>query len=289
MPGGRGEGGRRAAGGGREGFSGSGGSPDSFSARVAIRRGEKGPITGQRKISCKVMASSGISRVKGKRSVLAEGEVAMMLAVRVQAASVLAGVEVMEALPEPPALCWAGFLVGCGMSNPPIEFFEWTVMIREVRPNVPIGAIFMESTSPEVLSFASRIAIDPVITSSDPADVARACREVSERSIQGKVVEEWVAQYAPPAEAIPILVAVAEVGVGGGKVRRLARHLQIPVSSLYRKIAEAGLPAPGFLLRVARVRGVQLGCDAGVDIMAALRRGDWRERRGFLTVTARLR
>ena len=188
----------------------------------------------------------------------------------------LVGVEWLSDLPAPPALRWSGFLIALGESVPLPRLVAWALELRAARPFVPLGIVGYLGTSELDMLFAlARVGLrfESVINERAPSTihtVSNAVAALREASVERDVLQSWLVRWKGPAHQLEgVLVQIIAHGVRGGKTKSLrvmdTSGRNLSRSTLQRLLRKAGLPAPGHLLRDARLTGAGLRESRGVN------------------------
>jgi hypothetical protein len=188
--------------------------------------------------------------------------------VEVQPEAALAGAELLFDLPNPPAPLWSGFLIQVGGRITLARVTAWALEMRDARPAVPIGlAVDLAQDDGQTLSALARVGLrfNLVLDSRHlgGVDLTDALDALRGASVEQAILHSWLARWQPAAEPREgILIQIIAHGVRGGKTKSLhvmdAPGRVLSPSTVQRLLRKAGLPAPGWLLRDARLTGARL-------------------------------
>lgn len=190
-----------------------------------------------------------------------------------------AGVELLDSLPEPPALRWSGFLIRCGEHLAINEVIQWCSAVRLSRPALPIGIV--AEPEPVVLRTiaASGVVLDPVLVPEDlprgrvTSDVLNLIREAS---VEARVIELWIERYGIiDTEELPTLYTLAAHAVRAGRIKSIKSSIGCSIGTLTRRLRKVGYPPPGTLLREGRIASVQIRVDTGIEPRLAREAAGW--------------
>jgi hypothetical protein len=193
----------------------------------------------------------------------------MIAIINVRPAREIPGTEVIPRLPDPPALRWSAFLIGTGGELTLNATVAWALEMRDARPMVPIAlaaSIFRPDQSKLLDALARtglRFTLIPNLRPVPGHELGEGVDALRKASVESDILQTWLRRWGPPAATVEYaLVQLISHGVRGGKRKSLevidpAAHPVSP-STLERRLKRAGLPAPGQLLREARLLGAEL-------------------------------
>jgi len=204
----------------------------------------------------------------------------------------VAGFGVLQALPDPPAHSWSGFVVAPGDRFDLDRVLAWCEALRRDRPHACITLVAADHGSP-----ATRLALESLaVERFDPSQAAGGFGSaalldaIRERCVEGRIVREWRDRFGirDGEDGLELVRLLAAVGVAGGQVATATRHASASESQLRRRAGAAGLAPPGMLLREARVRGVEIRRELGIDGNDAVKPAGWLTVNDFRKVRRRL-
>lgn len=211
------------------------------------------------------------------------------------------GAEPQPSLPDPPAARWSGFLLVISRDLPLSGAIAWGLEIRRARPFIPIGLVGQfDASDRDVLDTLKRLGLPlrPVLNAdSPPTSVVSpvAIGMIREQAIDSAVAQEWMSRWGVhDPGTVRLLHVLSAVGVRGGKVKQLPRHLSgegmehWSESTIRRRLSAAGLPSPRHLLRLARLRSVELRKEGGADLSVACRAAGFSSRRHWKRAVSRM-
>ncbi|HEX9899444.1 MAG TPA: hypothetical protein VGC81_09465 [Candidatus Methylomirabilis sp.] len=200
-------------------------------------------------------------------------------------------VDVLRALPEPPAWRHSGFLIALS-SQPSVDLvIEWCRRIRSARPHLPIGAVVQAADPRLVLAMRTGVRLRPVLEEREVRcdAVPRAVlEEVRDATVEGRILERWTDQgLLDVPEARQLVAAAAAVGVTGAGVPVLCGRLGCSRATLYRRFDSAGLPTPKVMLSNARLESVKVRLGLGMEPHEARRAAGWFSVEAYQKVRSR--
>jgi hypothetical protein len=190
-----------------------------------------------------------------------------------------------QSLPQPPALKYSAFMIRCGGPIPMAAVISWFKDVRTQRPHVPIGAVlgagdpFAISALRHGIHFTLLIEEHELDDGRVPLNVLETLREYA---VEGLVLAVWRTRWNladPRTEALA--AAAAALGISGGGVKTLKHILQLSEAALHRRFANAHLPTPGKLLRMARFESVDARIGLGVTEETASAAAGWSNLRMY--------
>lgn len=188
-------------------------------------------------------------------------------------------------LPTLPAMQWSAFLIRCGTIRVR-EVLAWCWELRLSRPYIPVGLVCDPDITVLQTIAAEGLKIDPLLVSSAVRDgllLAEALERLRQQSISGRIVDEWLVRYRQRTpEAVNLLATIAALGTRGAGVARLCKVTGRSSVSLYHRLQAFGRPQPGYLLRAARVRSVEIARELGASRADALHAAGWFSPKAFV-------
>lgn len=169
----------------------------------------------------------------------------------------LPGVELLDALPNPPALRYSGFLVYCCAPRLDVtDVMRWYSGIRDARSRVPLGLVCRAKPECFPVLASQGFAITPVITSRlddgqlppETLDILRA------RTVDGMILDRWRTCFCDAIEANEEhFFRLASHGARGDLVQRVAKSWGVSPRTLRRRHALLTPHPLGLFMLDARV------------------------------------
>ena len=198
----------------------------------------------------------------------------------------------LDDLPDPPALTWSGFYIHCADPAAVLSRTAWLADLRERRRHAPVGLAW--STEAAVAAEVAAVTLGikhchETRTRRPEPDIIAALLSAT---VESRILDDWFRRWPGAARddvVRDLLRTIAEGGARGDGLNRISAAAGMDESTVHRKITERGLPTPGKLRTMARVRSVARRRELGLSLRDAVAAAGWLDVESFRKAKARLR